>query len=141
MASVLPSSYRELALSAPEAVFAKADYIAKDDPLQPGRHIELQGDILKIPDSATSFSLICDRTGFKSEIGLAIKCRAQIWNGKDWQLLIAFTTDGGQANDPLGNVITRSGGVVELPAGTERLVRTQFVPIQNINAAVTVEVR
>lgn len=122
--------------------FPAAMYQAKPDPNDP------KGELHEVMEAAPFapalgqdvFKLAIDRTLLPDTTALVVKCRAEISldNGSKWQLLVAFTTSGGNLLTIDGQPGTESSATVALPEpkNTNRLLRVQFIPLKDVQTRV-----
>lgn len=121
--------------------FAQDTYVAKSDPDDQQKHVEVMTEPVIVPAGARLFTLKADRSQFPDmPDDRALKCRAEISfdGGKSWQLLASFSANGGDLKNEDGSVLTETWITVEMvrPELDNRVVRVTMTPMMDVKTTV-----
>lgn len=143
-------------LAEPVELFPAQRYVAEKQP-DSERHVELPGDLVKVPDDADYVSVNVERVyEAAAKAGAVIKCRVELSldggatfcpqaDGRpDWPwgvYPVGFRIGADKDEKQPDDLKQQSSIELPLPAGSGRVVRVTFIPLQDVSASVAVEAR
>lgn len=135
----MPELAREVSLAVPATLLPLGAYVSVNDPIRPGRKVEMNAGEVLIPEDADHFVLWVDRTQFPDTENLVFKARAWVsYDDGEWELLTAFTTRGGIANGRDGRPLTHTTAQAPLKMAKTRRAKVEVAILRDTNVEVGV---